>query len=403
MPRQPRYHFSRRTSQKARVVLTLVGFAAGDATGDGNLDIVAVGSCGPMLTYAGDGQGHFNTVNAPETDNVPYALSMGTYQLQALAGKLNLVYGTDTENIQTGQTTIALVGMPSNGDGTFGSANTLASISGSFQFQDINADGIPDIVTSDGDGNLYVAPGRSDGSFQPPVSVIGGATAVYPSSFALVDVNGDNLPDFIDVEKGFIGIYLNDGDETFGGPSGIATANYSSSFDYTGLGGVAVGDFNADGKIDLAVTDYFYGRTSIYFGNGGGSFQGASQIAEGAPEPTVPDYLATTTALDVNGDGKQDILVANEGGSVLQILSGISDGKGGFTYKTALSGSSIFNLENILQQTGDFNGDGLQDIILYSETGTGAPVVSVSLSNGDGTFQHPAPIQLPNTPAGFPR
>jgi hypothetical protein len=390
------------------------GFAVGDVTGDGNPDIVAMNACGIVATYAGDGQGHFNTANAPQTQ-VPLSV-YGTPELQLVGGKLNLIFFGVNYN-ETGA--FAVVGMPSNGNGTFSPANTLVTLPATtsyaldaleLQIKDVNADGIPDIVASDGDGNLYVALGESNGTFQPPVSSVGGYTAVYPVNFALADVNGDGLPDFIDLEIGYASIYLNDGNASFGGPSGIAAANYSTGYNYLGWtpgqNNLTVADFNGDGKTDFASVDSFYSRASLFFGNGDGSFQGASQIAEATPAPVVPDQMIVTTVLDVNGDGKQDILAADEGNSastgVLQIQSGISDGKGGFTYKTALSQSSIYNLYDILTQTGDFNGDGLQDIILYSETSSGAPVISVSLSNGDGTFRQAVAIQLPNSPLYLP-
>jgi hypothetical protein len=379
---------------------SIAGFAVGDVTGDGNPDIVAVSPCGYVATYVGNGQGSFNTANAPQSQT-PGGATTG---LQLVGGKLNLILISSVGNNG------AVVGMPSNGDGTFSAANTLVMLPAgagdalNLQFQDVNADGIPDIVLSDGDGNLYVALGESNGSFQPPVSSIGGYTAVYPKNFALVDVNGDGLPDFIDQEEGYASVYLNNGNAAFGGPSGIAATNYATGLN---AGQLAVADFNGDGKSDFANIDLWYGRASIFLSNGNGSFQGASQIAEATPEPAVPDQMVVTTALDVNGDGKQDILVGNEAGvdtglGVLQIQSGISDGKGGFTYKTALSQSSTYNIDDILTQTGDFNGDGLQDIILYSYSSSDAPVISVSLSNGDGTFKQAVPIQLPNSPLQLP-
>ena len=404
--------FQPKNTSNGACTTELEEFAVGDVTGDGNPDLVAVGSCGPILTYAGNGKGGFNTVNVPETDGVN--LVSGSVQLQVIGGKLSLAYFVIASyNPHSFQAQYAVAAQPSNGDGTFGTANTLTTLSTtttiegplSFQFQDLNGDGVPDLAINDLDGNFYVALGNSDGSFQAPMSTVGGNTVVSPRTFALVDVNGDNLPDFLDVEAGFVSVYLNNGDGTFGGPSGIAAENYSVVFEYL-YPNLAVSDFNGDGKADFAFTDFFYDRASIYFGNGDGSFQGAPQIAESSPTPAIPAELQVTTALDVNGDGKQDILVADEGNNsttgVLQIQSGIGDGKGNFTYKTALSGSSIYNLEDILTQTGDFNGDGLQDILLYSTTSSGAPVISVSLSNGDGTFQHPVAIRLPNAPLQLP-
>jgi hypothetical protein len=87
---------------------------------------------------------------------------------------------------------------------------------------------------------------------------------------------------------------------------------------------VAVGDFNGDGKPDLAVANEFSGNVTILLGDGTGGF---SQPA-GSPVRAGlgPVYVAVG---DFNLDGKPDLAVANSGDDTVTILLG--DGKGGFS------------------------------------------------------------------------
>ena len=142
---------------------------------------------------------------------------------------------------------------------------------------------------------------------------------------------------------------------------------------------VTVGDFNGDGIQDLAVANHetYDGPDgiSVLLGNGDGTFQEAINFGSGG---NVASFVAVG---DFNGDGVQDLVVANSGdfdsGNV-SVLLGNGDG----TLQTARSlgaGSNPFSVA-----VGDFNGDGVQDLAI---TNGGSAHVSVLLGNGDGTFQ----------------
>src|ERR1700751_4532411 len=87
--------------------------------------------------------------------------------------------------------------------------------------------------------------------------------------------------------------------------------------------GIVAGDFNGDGRLDLAVANSGSGSISVLIGNGDGTFQPALNT----PAGTTPWAL---TVADLNGDGHQDLVVADEAGSVLVLL-----GKGGGTFQPA--------------------------------------------------------------------
>src|SRR5580704_3509171 len=156
----------------------------------------------------------------------------------------------------------------------------------------------------------------------------------------------------------------------------LANLNFTRSDFQTGTApyAVAVGDFNGDGKADLAVANERDGSVSILLGNGDGTFQPHVDY------PTDQGSNSVTVA-DLRGDGKQDLVVTNGNGvSTVSVLLGNGDGTfqphvdydvGPYAYTPVV---------------GDFNGDGILDIIV---TNFSDGTFSLLLGNGDGTFQSP--------------
>src|SRR5205807_1177255 len=153
-----------------------------------------------------------------------------------------------------------------------------------------------------------------------------------------------------------------------------------------GPSSVAVGDFNGDGVKDLAVTNYGDNTVSVLLGNPGGtSFQPALTVGTGSNPQSV-------VVGDFNGDGILDLAVANYDTGmpagpppvwpsptpyIVSVLLGNSDG----TFQLARNfsvGTQPFSVA-----VGDFNGDGKQDLAVANIADN---TVSVLLGNGDGTF-----------------
>ena len=132
---------------------------------------------------------------------------------------------------------------------------------------------------------------------------------------------------------------------------------------------LAEGDFNADGKLDLAVSNFGSNTVSVLLGNGDGTFQAQRTF----PTLTRPFGIALG---DLNGDGIPDMVVGNDS-TGLNIFLG--DGSGSFTAGTSLVGG-FCPLEPVLA---DINQDGNLDIVVGNEC---APGIEVYLGNGDGTF-----------------
>src|SRR5881397_2620325 len=138
---------------------------------------------------------------------------------------------------------------------------------------------------------------------------------------------------------------------------------------------VAVGDFNGDGRLDLAVTNASSydvpGTVSVLLGNGDGTFQSALSFAVGSNPLSV-------AVGDVNGDGRLDLAVANYYSNDVSVLLGNGDGtfQPARTFRVGTYPSSVV--------VGDFNGDGRPDLAVANGNSND---VSVLLGNGDGTFQ----------------
>jgi len=185
-----------------------------------------------------------------------------------------------------------------------------------------------------------------------------------PISVAVGDFNGDGKLDLAVANNGSnnVSILLGNGDGAFQAAAdyGAGTEPYS----------VAVGDFNGDGKLDVVVANEG-GNVSILLGNGDGTFQAAVNYGAES-EPT------SVAVGDFNGDGKLDLAVANYGSSNVSILLGNGDG----TFKTAVN--YAVGSASISMAVGDFNGDGKLDLAVVNY---GSSNVSILLGNGDGTFK----------------
>ncbi|WP_242268897.1 VCBS repeat-containing protein [Bacillus cereus group sp. BfR-BA-01352] len=245
---------------------------------------------------------------------------------------------------------------------------------------DFNGDGILDLaVTNDEPGNVIsILLGNGDGTFQSPTNY---ATGTRPGQFVAADFNGDGILDLAVTNdiSGNVSIFLGNGDGTF----------QPSTFYPAGDAPIAIttGDFNGDGKLDLAVTDVAVGanNVSVLLGNGDGTFQSPSSL----PVGQTPVGIASA---DFNGDGKLDLVVANEDSQNISVLLGNGDGtfQPAVNYLVGTVGSFPLFLT-----VADFNNDGLLDLAVGN---LGTNNISVLLGNGDGTFQAAVNFEVGQSP-----
>ena len=157
---------------------------------------------------------------------------------------------------------------------------------------------------------------------------------------------------------------------------------------------VAVADVNGDGRSDLIVAvqndpggaHARNGLVAVFLGNGDGTFQPPVTYDSGGSDPF------SLAIADLNGDGAQDIVVANFcvwiGGSCSSTTIGVLLGRGDGTFDPVVAWNAGGNSATSVA-VGDVNRDGKPDIVFPIQVGFNF-AVGVLLGNGDGTFQPPS-------------
>lgn len=288
--------------------------AVGDFNGDGLPDVAlnTAGPAGPAVeVLLGKGDGSFQPNHL--------ILPVGQTPLSVAAGDFDHNGALDLVTANSNGTVSVLLG---NGDGSFRPRIDLA-VGGSphsVAVGDFNGDGRLDVVTAQQlTDTVSVLLGHGDGTFARPLVLAASGQNFTPQSMALGDVNGDGKLDLViksvsvlDSDAFQLGVLLGNGDGTFQAPLlGAAQPG--------GSGDLALGDFNSDGRIDVAVADQLgasTGNLSVFAGNGDGTFQSLIRLdlLTGGNDPLG------VAAADLNGDGRVDLVAANASSSNVGVL-----------------------------------------------------------------------------------
>jgi hypothetical protein len=327
--------------------------AVADFNNDGNLDIASLGLAnGNLVNLAlGNGNGTFQparTLNFDCTSCTSIVAADfnndGRMDIAAASTSFISIY------LGTGRGSIFLPRPPSY------PANFVTAMIGG----DVDKDGNADLVFADfGAGTQVVMKGNGRGAFSL-TSYPAGST---PYQALLVDINGDSWPDLIspDRDSNHVLVRLNLGNGTFGSMTsydGACPIGTSCAME-----GVTAGDFNKDGKLDIATPG------AILYGNGNGTLQ--------APLGFLAGVLAKHVAsADFNRDGYSDLIVGNEAAINVSVLFG------GQQPVTQPLNMVIGNHPKAIV-TGDFNGDNKPDLAVAVN---GENVVKIYLGAGNATF-----------------
>jgi uncharacterized protein (TIGR03437 family) len=363
--------------------------AIGDMNSDGIPDIVTNG----ISILLGDGKGGFPTrkdflntagesvILADFDGDGKLDVVIGTGNplvlnaLGFIGGTLTVFFGDGAGGLAAAPiapSPIPITENPSPFNFPVGSVRDASMASGDF-----NHDGIADLALVTAFQYLTVFLGNASGTLEPMFSYDFSAVdqAASPTSVAVGDFNGDGVLDLaVTVARSTIArpvapasvmVFLGKGDGTFLAP-------VSSNSPVVSIWSLVTGDFNKDGKADVAAINSSGSlapdQVVVFLGQGDGTFAPAQTYSAGVE--------ATALAVgDFNHDGAADLAIANQAG--ISLLLGNDDG-------TMVPGASMPFPEYFAQSfvAADLNGDGKLDLV----AGLYEPGIAVLLGNGDGTF-----------------
>ena len=320
--------------------------AAGDLNGDGNSDLVLANqNLASVSVLLGTGDGAFT----PSTN-----YTVGSGPVFVCIADFN---GDGPNDIATanysGASVSLLLGI---GNGTFGPATNFfaGDWPNSVAAGDFNGDKIMDWATVNSIADtVTVRLGSGAGFFGPPVTnaILSGTNAIMGDApFCVVtdDLNSDGHLDLAVAQfSGYIGVNAGNGDGTFAAPTNYCATQVT--YGAPNLSWITLGDFDRDGRIDIATANYSSRSSTCLKGNGGGTFLAFSTNSIGFSTQFV-------TSGDFNGDGCLDLITANSGSTNISLLLGKGDAS--FTSATHFN----FSAKPVAVAVSDFNRDGRADI-----------------------------------------
>jgi outer membrane protein assembly factor BamB len=298
--------FANLTSPRPQVL------AVADFNRDGKKDLAVAYASSPVQALQGDGLGNFNVFTGPAPGIVARDLAVGDFDHD---GKADLALADASSAVVR----IYL------GDGLGGFATTPVNLftpvpPQSLVVGDFDANGLPDIVVGQGvgAGNLVVF--WNNYGFTPPlgtahfVATTPSANGAFVTRLAAADFNHDGWLDL--VTNAAIGMQI-----LLGNSSGTFTTSIPIDMDGASVSRIATGDFNGDGAPDVVATEGSLNSVSVHAWNGAlGTITNPAYYAAAALGPATSSNPSGLAIGDFDGDGKPDIAVANQASDTYSIF-----------------------------------------------------------------------------------
>jgi hypothetical protein len=337
-----------------------------------------------------------NTCSAVSCTGIAFAEAIGSPYSQGTGPTTDPFSAASSDFNRDGKPDVAIANFGThnvmillgNGSGGFSTASGSPFAAGptpeALAPGDYNQDGKQDLAVSNGvfPGQVNILLGNGMGGFAPPVMISLGSVGAF--SILTADFNFDGKLDLATANNSGDSVSILIGN----GMGGFTPAAGSPFAVGTGPRSITAGDFNFDGKIDLATANSGSNNVTILTGNGSGGFAPAgAPIATGG---TFPHYIAGG---DFNLDGKTDLVVANGTSHDITILLG--NGLSGFTQPAGSPITGTFAPRSIA--VSDFNVDGKPDILAALSVST-----QMAVLKGDGTGSFALSIiTVPGAPFGI--